>query len=576
MSTLSLLTRAGAAALLASTTLSVAFGAALTMSPQPHRQEIALLRPVSHRYRSAMQRSHLPVARTVRNSTPARNIQPARVIARAPSVAPQSISSSHAPPFDRSSSNGSFSIQAQPWRLTADGVWATIVVSSFVNAAGERQPNLRAHVTFDAPSAEVVELDPWIEQGPSAAILASGGQNVTVTASALEPAAGSATLTLPAPPNDLGTFASVAQPIGPHLVAIGWTPLDASAGVREYKIFRRESGADHDTLVGVVSPAGHSWRDARVAASSSYEYSVVADVADGSVTSRAAQVSTPGDMPDTSLAALSGKGMFLFFSPDTNDRNSYAQFDPDGVISRASRAGISEIELRLSRGTFFEAATPESNAWLNRLIDTAATAGIKLIAWSVPRRNTVEDVAQSVAMARYRTPAGNGFAGLALDLEPGDNYMGYGDIARARMGDYMEMTRAAVGPDYLLVATVMSPRLTGWTNDQYPYSRIARYASVMQPMEYWHHFRGAHDYMQADVSGACADAVSMTRTLAGRNVPVNVAGQSSDLGLTGAPAPDELASCLGGAKAAGALGETFFAWQGTAADQWAAIEAYRW
>jgi hypothetical protein len=98
----------------------------------------------------------------------------------------------------------------------------------------------------------------------------------------------------------------------------------------------------------------------------------------------------------------------------------------------------------------------------------------------------------------------------------------------------------------------------------------------MQPMEYWHHFRGAHDYAQSDVSNACADAVSLTRSLAGRDVPVNVAGQSSDLGSTGAPAPDELASCLGGAKAAGALGETFFSWQGTAADQWAAIEAYRW
>ena len=490
---------------------------------------------------------------------------------------PASPSRSRSKSVERYASNQGFSIEAQPWRLTADGVWVAKVVAAYVDAAGANRPNLKASVSFSASSAEVVELDPWTEQTPSAAIISRDGQNVTVTATSLEPAAGSAVLPLSPPPNDASSFASVSQSVGPHLVAIGWSPLNPALGVREYQVYRRASGADHDTLIAVVSPGGHSWRDAHVAPASVYEYSVIAQLSDGAISARAASVVTPSGMPGTTLSALSGKGMFLFFSPDANDANSYAQFDPGYIIAHASRAGISEIELRVSRGTFFEAASPESNAWLDRLIDAASEGGIKLIAWAVPRRNTVEDVAESVTMARYRTPAGNGFAGLALDLETGDNYMGFGEAAAARMADYMEMTRAAVGPDYLLVATVMSPRLTGWSNDQYPYSRIARYASAMQPMEYWHHyFRGSHDYAEAAVSGACADAVSLTRALAGRDVPVNVAGQSSDLGSTGAPAPDELSSCLGGAKAAGAVGETFFSWQGTAADQWAAIEAYRW
>jgi hypothetical protein len=118
--------------------------------------------------------------------------------------------------------------------------------------------------------------------------------------------------------------------------------------------------------------------------------------------------------------------------------------------------------------------------------------------------------------------------------------------------------------------------MTHWTNDDYPYSRIARYASVMQPMEYWHHFRRSHDYGQTDVAGNCADAVAMTKQLAGRDLPVNVAGQSTDLGRTGKPSSSELHWCLGGAKSAGAIGEMFFDYQGTTPDQWAAIEAYRW
>jgi hypothetical protein len=146
------------------------------------------------------------------------------------------------------------------------------------------------------------------------------------------------------------------------------------------------------------------------------------------------------------------------------------------------------------------------------------------------------------------------------------------------MVDHIEMVRQAVGPDYLIVATVMSPKLTHWTNQRYPYGRIAPFASVLQPMEYWHHFYSAsnHAYTQAEVTSACADSVALTRDLAGRNLPVNVAGQSDDLGTTGPPSPDEIAWCLNGSKSAGAIGETFFDWRGTNDDNWAAIAGFSW
>jgi hypothetical protein len=474
------------------------------------------------------------------------------------------------------SGDNGFSMEAQPWRLTADGAWTTEVSAVFADAAGERQPQLHAAVDFQTSSGEPVPLDPWIHQSPAALVAASGGEGVTVTAVSGSPIIGSATLELPPPPNGLQDFASVAHVVGPHLIAVGWTPLAPSAGVQQYKVYRHAPDGVGQMLVSVVSPRGHSWRDTHVSPGASYQYSVVAQLPSAVVSARTKPVQTPQEMTVASLDAIAGKGMFLFFSPDATDLNSYEQFDPDAVIAQAQRAGVSEIELRLSRGTFFEAASPQAREWLDGFIDTASAAGIKLLAWTVPRRNTAEDVAQSVAMATYRTPAGNGFAGLALDLEPGAQYMGNRSAARERMADYMEMIRQAVGPDYLLVATVISPRLTHWTNDDYPYSRIARYASAMQPMEYWHHYRGGHDYAQTAVSGQCADAVALTRSLAGRDVPVNVAGQSADLGRTGAPSPEELHWCLGAAKSAGAIGEMFFNWRATTPDQWAAIEAYRW
>ncbi|MBV8365685.1 MAG: hypothetical protein JO194_04215 [Candidatus Eremiobacteraeota bacterium] len=511
------------------------------------------------------QKAHVPAQAPARPSgTAGRTAKRPLAIAAAPIRPAQPL---------RATGSG-ISIEARPWQLTADGTWRTEVVAFFDDGSGAQQPRLHAQVTFNSDRGETVGLDPWLHQTPSAMVTTRAPAAVQVDATALEPSSGSATLTLPAPPTDPASFAATTRVIGPHLVVVGWTPLSEGAGVRGYRVYR-VSAEGARTLIALASSHAHSWRDTSVAANGAYEYDVEADLG-GRDAVAVARAQTPVEMADTDIGAIAGKGMFLFFSPDTSDRNSYAQFDPDEVVAQAVKAGVSDIELRVSRGTFAEAANPEVRAWLDRLIDAASAAGIKLIAWSVPRRNTADDVAESIEMAQYRTAAGNGFAGLALDLEPGDEYMGHGAVARERIADYMEMARQAVGPDYLLIATVISPRMTHFTNDDYPYSRIARYASVMQPMEYWHHFRASHAYAQTDVADNCSQAVALTRTLAGRNVPVNVAGQSADLGRTGAPSPAELGWCLGAAQAAGAIGEMFFDYQGTTPQGWSAIESYRW
>ncbi|HME80994.1 MAG TPA: fibronectin type III domain-containing protein [Candidatus Eremiobacteraceae bacterium] len=580
--------RAGASAILASTSLALAYSLFLALatpsvepiaaqrSATPSRQRVAT-RTFTHRPRIAAA-AHAPERPVSAHAIASR----ALAIARAPApkqkklIIAQPSATQIAPPHPFEATGSGLSLEAQPWQLTADGTWRTEVVAYFADTSGSKEPRLRADVDFEAGSAEVVGLDPWIHQTPAATVTTQAAHPIDVSATAVEPSSGSATLTLPPPPTDVSSFAGVARAVGPHLVAVGWTPLAQTTGVRGYRVYRRAADAGQQALVALLSAGGHSWRDAHAQANASYEYTIVADLPGGPARAQTQTVDTPGPMPESSIDAIAGKGMFFFFSPDTNDSHSYELFDPDTVVAQAVKAGVSDIELRLSRGTFEEAANPHVRAWLDRFIDGAAGAGIKLIAWSVPRRNAADDVAESIAMASYRTPAGNGFAGLSLDLEPGDNYMGHGAAARERIADYMEMARQAVGPDYLLIATVISPRLTHFTNDEYPYSRIARYASVMQPMEYWHHFRTSHEYAQADVTGNCADAVSLTRSLAGRHVPVNVAGQSTDLGRTGSPTPAELHWCLGAAQAAGAIGEMFFDYRGTSPDQWAAIESYRW
>ncbi len=248
------------------------------------------------------------------------------------------------------------------------------------------------------------------------------------------------------------------------------------------------------------------------------------------------------------------------------------------MIATAQRAGIHVIELRMARGSSAMAQTDSARLWLNRLIDAAARNDISLIAWTVPRRPTTVDLAQTVGAASYRTPAGNGFVGLALDLETGDRYMGDNPRARSAMVQYIRAVRAATGPHYLIVATVVSPEMGNHTNRDYPYAKIAAYADVLQPMAYWHYFEETshHEYARREVAGAAAAAVARTRALAGRDIPVDVAGQSVALQGTGAPSGREILWSLRGAKSAGGIGETFFDWAGTGPDAWAAIQAFDW
>jgi len=451
-----------------------------------------------------------------------------------------------------------------PWTLTPDGTWTSVV----------RAPAMRSAV-FNVSTGQIIALERSALDGEAATVTIGWSRPVVVTVSS---AGGASSKTLAAPDDGLAAFAATARAIGPHLVNIGWTPLAQSAAVADYKVYRTSKDGDEMQLVAELPAIKHSWHDLQVGAQSTYRYDVVAETATGSVDANTEAVTTLGELPVAPASVLTGKGMFLYFSSLDNDQRFFKRYDPEAVIAEAQKANIRVIELRMARGSCAMAQTSQAHLWLNRLVDAAARANISLIAWTVPRRVTTQDLTQTIAAAAYTTPAGNGFAGLALDLETGDHYMGSGAKATTSLVQYIKTVRNAVGPHYLIVATVASPGMGNHTNQDYPYAKIAAFADVLQPMEYWHYFyeTAHHEYVRREVAGAAAKAVARTRELAGRDIPVNVAGQSVDLEGTGAPSGREIMWSLNGAKSAGGIGETFFDWAGTRPDAWAAIQAFDW
>jgi hypothetical protein len=242
--------------------------------------------------------------------------------------------------------------------------------------------------------------------------------------------------------------------------------------------------------------------------------------------------------------------------------------------SSARRAGIRYLELRTAYGEYWE-ITPEAKPTIDALIDRAAARGVAVVGWTVPREVSFADLAQSVATAAYRTPRGTALAGLAIDLERGEEYLGSAGQARGAIAGYARLVRAALGKAYPLVAIVEDPYLEHLTNRDVPYAEVAASSSVLQPMTYWRML------MKGEASGPATRRTIRASLAAVRResrslVPITVGGQSADLAGRGAPTAEEILASLDESRKSGALGMSFFDWSGTAASQWAAIARYRW
>jgi len=351
-----------------------------------------------------------------------------------------------------------------------------------------------------------------------------------------------------------------ARALGPHEVVIGWFPRVRSGRVR---IARIAVDGTRVAFPALAAPAS-SFRDPTAAPGAQYTYEIRrpnADLVD-------AGVGVPAELPPSTSAVMRGKAMWLTFDDDA------AGWNVPAMLDRARATGLCAIELRMRYGEYDE-VTPARRAAIDRFIDGAAQRGITIVAWTVPRADTFEDLAADVAAAAYRTAAGNGPRGLAVDLERGADFLGAGQPGRTALAGYLGRLREAVGPHVLLVATVEDPYIEQLTAADVPYAAIAASADVLQPMVYW-----LARWAGASVTGMRSElfaSYALVRQLAGRRIPIDIGGQTASLGNPlGAPPPAEVAESVIAARTLGALGVTFFDWNGTSAAQWTAIAQAPW
>ena len=459
----------------------------------------------------------------------------------------------------------SFALDVQPLDVSPDGD-ARALVRVVLHDANGNVVKLRRGADFDYVSTPgSVQWQTRLRYGGPAAIVSvrdDGPVTVRVVANR---------------PKELGTQRAsfdtrawrvprtVAAAVGPHLVRVGWFPQVRDGTVRVYRV----DSAGRRTLAATVQAPSSSWDDDAVKPGRVARYAVVRPHGSASE----AHAIVPPQLADSTVDAIRGKSAWLAFSADPLDDAAYTKLDVDGIVDTAVRAGLRSVELRLAYGAFDE-VTPPAKATIDRLIDGLAAHHVAVIGWTVPRTVAFDDLARNAAVAAYRTPAGNGMSGIAVDVERGEEFMGDGPGGYAAMRDEIALVRRAVGPHVLLIATIEDPYLEHLDQSKFPYREIARDADVLQPMTYWR-MLGPWDSVPK-VQTAIAGSVALVRRLAARDVPVDVGAQTGVLSKRGAPPGDELAAAIDASRRAGAIGVTFYDLTGTGPEQWDAIAKSGW
>ncbi|HEY0798202.1 MAG TPA: hypothetical protein VGD50_03575, partial [Candidatus Baltobacteraceae bacterium] len=401
-------------------------------------------------------------------------------------------------------------LQSRSLGVTPDGVARILVRVLFRDALGKPTTLLGGgDVEFSASAGELQWQTRSRFDAPSAVLSVRAAAPVTIDV-ATNAELGSLQTRTSVMPATVPTGAVVGAPLGPHLVQLGWF---APANSRTTIIVR--SGPDGANIVGLVGAPASTYRDTTVVPGGHYAYTVI--------TERGRRTTLSVDVPpefDVPAGAIAGKGMWLSFSPSARDPDAYTKLDPQAVVAQALAAGLRYIELRTAYGEYWE-VTPQAQSTIDALIDLAAQAGISVIGWTVPRTTSYDDLALATRTAAYTTPQGNHFAGIAVDLERGDEFLGSGASGYAALTDYLRLVRAALGPRYPIMATVEDPSLEHLDASAYPYHAIAAAATAFQPMIYWR-MLSKQATSPASVRAIIAASFAAARHAAGRSIDVNV------------------------------------------------------
>jgi hypothetical protein len=263
------------------------------------------------------------------------------------------------------------------------------------------------------------------------------------------------------------------------------------------------------------------------------------------------------------------------------DNYDYGTTDPHAAAASMRARGVKAIYLQTSRYTLpddFKDAN-ETTAWIR----AAHANGMKIMGWYLPGYGNMErDVRRTVAIAQFRTPDGQAFDGLGIDIEDKCEIKGStcSKVTPSQTMDangwnsgivtHMTRVRNAVGRAYPMAGIVPAPlgmaiRPAHWTG--FPWRSLPNGFDVLMPMSYWSYRDDCADVPEHCAYGYTKGNVEQVRSLTGdATVPINVPGGVSDNITT-----QEVRDYVKAARDANAIGGSLYDYRTTKNEYWSPL-----
>lgn len=271
----------------------------------------------------------------------------------------------------------------------------------------------------------------------------------------------------------------------------------------------------------------------------------------------------PKPAPGPSLDAFRRLGAWVDLYDD--------MLNPESAAADMAARGVRTLYVQTARwnrpapgsGAVFEPA-----AQVERWLHAGHHHGMKVVGWYLPAYDDIKrDVARTVAIATFRSSAGQRFDALGIDIE----YKGQVSTLsawNAGVLDHARRVRAAVGSRYPIAAIVPSPiamelRPTQWAG--FPWEGLAAVSNLFMPMSYWSFRSDCPQRPEQCAYGYTTGNVERIRALTKRpTIPVHVIG-----GVGDSITPQEVADFVRGALAVRAYGASLYDYQTTRSEYWA-------
>ncbi|MFA5889953.1 MAG: Ig-like domain-containing protein [Actinomycetota bacterium] len=242
--------------------------------------------------------------------------------------------------------------------------------------------------------------------------------------------------------------------------------------------------------------------------------------------------------------------------------------DPATEIPKLRDHGVRTIFIETARSSDSSAFVRKSAlpGWIER----AHAAGIKIVGWYLPWYcDTMDtDVSRTVAIARYRTPNGQAFDGLGIDIEyrRGCDYDNH--LFNAGIVEHLRRVRAGAGGTYPIVAITPAPLQmevspSSWAG--FPWASIGRYSDAVAPMGYWSYRTDCDTKPEHCAYGYSLGNTTEARRLTG--LPVHLIGGVGDDVTT-----SEVADFVKAATNARAYGGSLYDLRTTKSSYWTSLE----